>query len=144
MFKLRTELEELAKQKLDTILATLSPGRQHAIMRVDKGKTSSWPMTLLLQICHFDLAPVQFREGLALSYLRHPSNAPAKRDGCGADFTLQHVLDCKKGGLVTLCHNEIHDLIGELASQVWPQVIKELIVNEATVATGDPGLRLDL
>ena len=33
--------------------------------------------------------------------------------------------------------------IGDLASQVWPQVIKEPVVNESTVATGDPGLRLD-
>ena len=34
--------------------------------------------------------------------------------------------------------------MGVLASQVWPQVIKEPIVNEATVATCDLGLRLDL
>ena len=27
---------------------------------------------------------------------------------------------------------------------MWPQVINEPVVNEATVATGDPGLRLDL
>ena len=90
------------------------------------------------------MAPVQFRDGLALHYLRHPSNLPAKCDGCGADFTLQHALDCKKGGLVILRHNEIHDCLGDLASQVWPQVIKEPIVNEATATSSDPGLRLDL
>ena len=90
------------------------------------------------------MAPVQFRDGLALRYLRHPSNLPAKCDGCGANFTLQHALDCKKGGLVILRHNEIRDCIGDLASQVWPQVIKEPIVNEATATSSDPGLRLDL
>eukprot|EP00731_Ephydatia_muelleri_P009434 Em0005g20a len=140
----RKALDEIAKQKLDAILATLSPGRQRAIMRVVEGKTSSWLTTLPLQSCHFDLAPVQFRDGLALRYLRHPSNLPAKCDGCGADFTLQHALDCKKGGLVILRHNEIRDCIGDLASQVWPQVIKECIVNEATATSSDPGLRLDL
>ena len=31
-------LEEVAKQKLDTILATLSPGRQRAIVRIVEGK----------------------------------------------------------------------------------------------------------
>ena len=49
-----------------------------------------------------------------------------------------------KGGLVILRHNEIRDCIGDLASQVWPQVIKEPIVNEATATSSDPGLRLDL
>ena len=55
-----------------------------------------------------------------------------------------HALDCKKGELVILCHNEIHDCIGDLASPVWTQVIKEPIVNEATVTSGDPGLGLDM
>ena len=41
-------------------------------------------------------------------------------------------------------HNEILDCIGDLASQVWPQVIKEPIVNEATATSSDPGLRLEL
>ena len=143
-YETRKALDEVSKQKLDAILATLSPGRQRAIMRVVEGKTSSWLTTLPLQSCHFDLAPVQFRDGLALHYLRHPSNLPAKCDGCGADFTLQHALDCKKGGLVILRHNEIRDCLGDLASQVWPQVIKEPIVNETTATSSDPGLRLDL
>ena len=51
---------------------------------------------------------------------------------------------CKKGGLVILHYNEIRDCIGDLASQVWPQVIKEPIVNEATATSSDPGLSLDL
>ena len=121
----RKALDEIAKQKLDAILAILSPGRQRAIMRVVEGKMSSWLTTLPLQSCHFDLAPVQFRDGLALRYLRYPSNLPVKCDGCGANFL-------------------IRDCIGDLASHVWPQVIKEPIVNEATATSSDPGLRLDL
>eukprot|EP00731_Ephydatia_muelleri_P003101 Em0001g3101a len=59
-------------------------------------------------------------------------------------FFFKKESDCKKGGLVILRHNEIRDCIGDLASQVWPQVIKEPIVNEATATSSDPGLRLDL
>ena len=40
--------------------------------------------------------------------------------------------------------NDIHDCIGDLANKVWPQVIQEPIVNEATATSSDPGLRLDL
>ena len=44
-------LEEVGKKKL---VVTLSPGRQRANQ---EGKTSSWLMTLPLQICYFDLDP---------------------------------------------------------------------------------------
>ena len=46
---------------------------------------------------------------------------------------------------VILHHNEIRDCIGDMASQMWPQVIKEPVVNEAaSVISGDPELTLDL
>ena len=55
---------------------------------------------------------------------------PANCDGCGA---LEHALDCKKGGLVTQCHNEVRDVIGDLASV---GVVKEPVVQEANDAEG--------
>ena len=33
-----------------------------------------------------------------VTYMQHPADLPACCDGCGADFTLQHGMDCKKGG----------------------------------------------
>eukprot|EP00731_Ephydatia_muelleri_P038159 Em0668g2a len=113
---------------------------------------SSMPHTKQPDCC--DIATVQKGEGLR-ACLKHrcvrwvlddvpfrvalfvtPTNIlPAKCDGCGASFTLQHTLVCKKEGQVILCHNEYHDCIGDMARQVWPQVIKEPIGIEATVAT---------
>ena len=46
-------------------------------------------------------------------------------------------MDCWKGGLIILRHNEIR---GDMAAQVWSQVIKEPVVREADVSTGDDGL----
>ena len=112
----RKGLAEVAKQKLDTILAILLPGRQRAIRRIVKGKTSSWLTTLPLQSCHYDFAPVQFRDRLSLHYLQHPPNLPAKCDGCG--FSNMPLTARKDPVLLILCHNEICDCIGDLASQV--------------------------
>ena len=81
---------------------------------------------------------------LAIRYLRDPPYLPPKCDGCGTALTLQHALDCKKGGLVIQRHNEIRDCIGDIASQVWTHVIKEPVVREADVKNADGGLRLDL
>ena len=42
-------------------------------------------------------------------------------------------LDCCVGGLVSQCHNEVWDTIGDLSSLVWKQVQKEPIVCESTI-----------
>jgi len=49
-------------------------------------------------------------------------------DGCGASFSIEYVLDCWFGGLVSHRHNEIRDAFGDLASLVWSPVTKEPIV----------------
>ena len=56
---------------------------------------------------------------------------------------MEHALDCKKGGLVTR-RNEIRDVIGDLASLVYKEVVKEPIVQEANDAEGVPSLISDL
>ena len=68
---------------------------------------------------------------------------PANCDGCGAATSLEHALDCKKGGLVTR-RNEIRDVIGDLASLVYKEVVKEPIVQEANDPEGVPSLIADL
>ena len=68
---------------------------------------------------------------------------PANCDGCGAT-SLEHTLDCKKGGLVTQHHNEVRDVIGDLASVVFKEVVKEPVVQEANDAEGVPSLIADL
>ena len=39
-------------------------------------------------------------------------------DGCGAEFSIEHALDCRFGGLVSHRHNEIGGIIDDLASLV--------------------------
>ena len=69
---------------------------------------------------------------------------PSICDGCGASFDLSHALICRKGGLVTQRHNEIHDALGDLSSLAWSQVKKEPIVKEADESSGSPALVADL
>ena len=99
-----------------------------------------WLTTLPLDRCHFNLAPVEFRDALALRYLWTPPGLPSRCDGCGESFSLQHGLDCPKGDLVIRRHNEIRDCLGDMAALVWSQVIKEPVVRDP--ASNDPGLRL--
>ena len=60
---------------------------------------------------------------------RNPSpRCPNREIGCGAEFSIERSLDCRFGGLVNRCHNEIHDAIGDLASLVWSNVVREPVV----------------
>ena len=70
-------------------------------MKGNKRSNISWLNVVLLEGCHFDLAPTQFRDGLAIRYQRQPCCIPIKCDGCSVNFTLhRHALDCQAGGLV--------------------------------------------
>ena len=88
-------------------------------------------------------AATEFRDALVLQYNRPLLKLPANCDGCGAATSLEHALDCKKGDLVMQRHNEVIDVIGDLATLVYKEVIKEPIVQEANDA-GVPSLIADL
>ena len=70
---------------------------------------------------------------------------PASCDGCGGDFSLTHALDCCKGGLVTLRHNEVRDALGDLAVLGYREVVREPIVcdgdNDSPALIADLGVR---
>lgn len=95
---------------------------------------------------HFDSSPTEFRDALHLRYGRHLKNVPAKCDGCGGAVTLQHLLDCKHGGLIIQRHNEIKDSLGDIyiCALTFPEVVKEPVVREADESTGVSALVADL
>ena len=93
---------------------------------------------------HFDLSPIEFRDALSLCYHWPLLKTPVHCDGCGEQFSFQHALDCKKGGLVTQHHNEVRDALGDLAAIVYKDVVREPIVQEADDASGRPALIADL
>ena len=92
---------------------------------------SSWLNVLPCQKDNFDLTCNEFRDALNLRYSKPLLHLPPTCDGCSSLFTTSHALDCKKGGLVTQRHNEVWDLLYDLASQAWTQVTKEPIIREA-------------
>ena len=49
---------------------------------------------------------------------------------CGASFDVTHALFCKKGGFITLRHNEVRDKTSELLDEVCVNVRKEQILQE--------------
>jgi len=84
----------------------------------------------------------QFHDALCLCYHRPLSSIPASCDGCGEDFSLTHALDCHKGGLVTQHHNEVRDVLGDLAALGYSEVVHEPVVCDGNEVS--PALIADL
>ena len=136
--------DELDRNKLDEVLAVLPADEKRAVMRSIHNNCSLWLTSLPLSKDNFDLSKVEFRDALSIRYKKPLLKTFSKCDGCQQDFDLQHALSCKKGGLVTLRHNEIRDAIGDLASLLWKDVRREPIIKEANVENGTPALVADL
>ena len=63
-----------------------------------------------------ELGYQECRDSPFLRYGTKPPDLPSHCGGCEVAFSNCHALDCKKGGLVTACHNYILSL--GLASKV--------------------------
>ena len=138
------EIKGFQEDKLTSVLASLSEGKKRAIKRAVKGKTSTWLTVIPVSHYHFDLSPSEFRDALAIRYHQIQSKLPADCDGCGGEFTLQHALDCIKGGLIIQRHNEVRDALGDFASIAFRDVIREPIVRDADPVRGLSALVTDL
>ena len=130
-------------QQFDRLLRDFDPFRWHAILCVKDQNISAWLSALSLVKNHFDLAAHEFRDALALRCKKSLSQMPKSCDGCGAEFSIEHALDCRFDGLVSLRHNDICDAIGDLASLFWGNVVRERVVCDK-LTSSDGALVADL
>ena len=66
----------------------------------------------------------QFWDSIRLRYGWSVPGLPSKCP-CGENFNIQHAMSCKKGGYVTIRHNEIRDITAKLLSELCKDVAVE-------------------
>ena len=82
-------------------------------------KTGAWLLVHPLTVNGTDLGAQEWRDAALLSYGLKPPDLLKHCDGCNARFSICHVLDCKRGGLVTARHNELRDGVADMASRAF-------------------------
>ena len=94
---------------------------QHGVDFHTSGKLNVLPL-----VHHpFDMSAHQFCDALCLYYHCLLPLMPAFCDECGGNFCLSHALNCYKSGLITQCHIEIWDVLGDLAVLDYWDVVRE-------------------
>jgi len=111
----------IAKQREEIVIASLGDITKKAVEQAKEKGASSWLSTLPLEDQGFTLNKGEFRDALAIRY-----NAPLRglpsRCPCGQPFDMNHAMNCKRGGLVTIRHNNIRDFEANLLRQVCNDV----------------------
>ena len=139
-FEKKLEQEKVLEEESLSLIESFPEPRKRCIKRKLDFQCSGWLSVIPMEGNHFDLSPCEFRDAMALRYGRIPVDLPTHCDADGEIFTVNHALNCSKGGLVYGRHNELRDLncsLLELAG--LKQVISEPIVSESE----DSQLRAD-
>jgi len=103
--KTQLKLEKEYKSTLKEVLSTLTPLQKRCI---EIGKLNgSWLQVYPSVFNGTCLSKNEFRDTLLARYGKVAHDHPAKCDGCGEKFSVQHALSCKIGGLVWYRHEEV-------------------------------------
>ncbi|CAM9923185.1 unnamed protein product [Heterosigma akashiwo] len=86
-----------------------------------------------------------FRDRLNLRHRQELRGLPSVCDGCGAPFSLEHALNCMKGGNIKLGHDQVRDECVHLCTMAYGAagVKKEPFLRDASGNVRDKDLPAD-
>ena len=106
-------------------------GKAKALEASQEKGASSWLNVLPLKSQNYSLDKDSFRVALFIRY-----GLPIKRLPsvcvCGNKFSVEHALNCKKGGFITSRHNELRRITAEFLKEVCLDVEEEPLLQEIT------------
>ena len=113
--------KEMLVQEFETLKNLLAEeARKYLEYAAEKG-AGAWLTCLPLQSTGFLFNKQKFRDGVSIRYGWQVPNTP-NFCGCGVKNSLNHTLNCKLGGYVTMRHNYIRDFEANLLREVCKDV----------------------
>lgn len=120
-FERSREVNDAKKEIDDRFYSQLDPEMKRNIDQIREKGASSWLSVLPIKDQGFNLTKQEFHDALALRYNTRIKNLPSKCP-CGAPFDSNHAMTCKKGGFITIRHNNIRDFEANLLKKVCNDV----------------------
>ena len=105
------------KQRQISLLEQCDKKTARILEQASEVGSSNWLSCLPLKKHGFTMNKSEFKDSLCLRYgkdlQRLPANCP-----CGAVFSVNHGLNCHRGGFIIIRHNEVRDFHANLIKQV--------------------------
>ena len=144
----RKEKDDCLNEKQEVKRSLPAKTNRAVEFAVEKG-ASSWLNVFPMKDVDFTLNKREFRDAVKLRYDWPIPECPSICM-CGANFSVDHAMVCKRGGFVIQRHNEIRDLEAELLEMVCSDVQIEPSLQPVTGETlnrganKENGARLDV
>ena len=114
----RSSLKILRTTRIKNTLDQRLPQEQlRTISLARDNGASCWLNVLPLEDEGYFLSKEEFRDALAMRYQKCISNLPSSCP-CGKQFNPTHAMDCKKGGFIHACHDNVRNVEASLHSEV--------------------------
>ena len=119
--RLKMEKEESMIGELEAVKTSLNEKDRRSLELAGEKGAGSWLTALPLQSMGYTLNKQEFRDAVCLRYGWRIPNTPSFC-GCGTKNSVDHTLNCKRGGYVNMRHNNIRDFEAHLLREVCKDV----------------------
>ena len=115
--KIKKEKENTYKYIMEHLKENMSEKSKRLLQLSTEKGVSNWITMLPIVEYGFELLKQQFWDSICLRYAWEISKLPTTCS-CGSKFDIQHSMSCKKGGFLTIRHNDLRDLTAKILSEV--------------------------
>ena len=132
--KLKAEKEQALIMQLEEIKNGVDEKFRRTIELACEKGAGAWLSALPLQNMGYTLNKQEFKDAIYLRYGWTIPNTPF-HCGCGKKNDIEHTLNCKRGGYVTMRHNNLRDFEASLLTEVC----KDVKTEHTLLPLGDSG-----
>ena len=122
--QIKSERNKMHENTLQEIRLEMNDEERRLNEANQESGSYNWLTALPMKVHAYNLNKDQFWDAIRLRYNwvlpRLPEDCV-----CGNKFTLSHAFSCKKGGFVSIRHNEVRDITTQLLNEVCADVRKE-------------------
>ena len=144
---IKSEKQEAFLVQLEDIKNSVDSKMKRNLELANEKGAGTWLTALPLKSMGYVLNKQEFRDAICLRYAWKIPNTPF-HCGCGVKNSVDHTLNCKRGGYVAMRHNNLRDFEGKLLSEICKDVKIEpplLPIGNSTQITNEAnGARLDV